>query len=130
MTKKELEEFCGMKAECESIADEIEMLYNLVKAINFSENIKLNSSKENSTEYQILRIMDLKDKLEKKRNIMLEYLESIDAYVDSIENGEIRAIIRYHYILGNSWTATSFKVFGVYSYDIPRKKIDRFFENN
>lgn len=129
MTKQELESYVGIKAECEAIQIEIEMLYETVQALDYTKSVQASvGNVSNPTEKQAMRIMNLKEKLLKKRQEQIEMLEKIDEFVDSIENGEIRAIMRYHYLLGNSWTATSFKVFGVYSYDIPRKRIDRFFE--
>ena len=129
MTKDKLESYYGMKAECDALQLEIEMLYDNVKAIDYAKNISSTSNGSSQVEQTTFRILALKERLEAKRAKMIELLEEIDLFVDSIENGEIRAIMRYHYLLGNSWYATSFKVFGVYSYDIPRKRIDRFFEN-
>ena len=51
----------------------------------------------------------------------------IEQYINSIDDSEIRQIVRYKYLDNFTWNKTALKVYGYPCGDRARKRIDRFF---
>ena len=58
-----------------------------------------------------LKIIELEDDLKRKSNEMVDQAKQIEAWVDSTDNHEIRAIIRYHFLAGKTWRETSMAMY-------------------
>lgn len=124
MTIERLETYRGLKAERDAIIQQINELSKPVNAINQSQSPKQRSnSVSNPTERIALKIIELEEKAMRIEHEM----NQIEAWIDEIENGELRAIIRWHYINGYNWNMTNIKVLGYSSYDTSRKKVERYF---
>ena len=69
----------------------------------------------------------LKETLSRKSDELLEMLNDVEEYMDSIDDGEIRALIRYRYIDGMSWRDVGKAVH--MNEDAARKKLERYLQN-
>lgn len=59
-----------------------------------------------------LRIIELEDDLNRKSNEMIDQAKQIETWIDSINDHEIRAIIRYHFLSGKTWRETALAMYG------------------
>lgn len=130
MTIETLEQYRGLMAEIKSMDAEIKALYDVRKSPNGREPGGTGSGPSAPTERAVARIMDLKDKQSRKRNEWEHAVREIEAWLDSVEDADIRSIVRWHYVLGYNWKRTSCEVFGTASYYRARKKILRYFEKS
>jgi len=69
----------------------------------------------------------LKETLSRKSDELLEMLNDVEEYMDGIDDGEIRALIRYRYIDGMSWREVGKAVH--MNEDAARKKLERYLQN-
>lgn len=127
MTIEILETYRGLKAEAEAIEAQIKEIEKPLKSIgSVAGTVKVVSKlPSNPTERNALRIIELDSKVK----IIRERMKEIEDWIDSIDDGELRAIMRWHFINGLNWNDTNFRVLGYYSYFTSRKKVERFFEN-
>lgn len=56
-----------------------------------------------------------------------EAKRSIEVWLDTVTDAEVRSIARWHYIIGYNWKETAAKVYGRGDYYIARKRIKRYF---
>lgn len=68
----------------------------------------------------------LKETLSRKSDELLEMLNDVEEYMDGIDDGEIRALIRYRYIDGMSWRDVGKAVH--MNEDAARKKLERYLQ--
>lgn len=124
MQIERLEQYRGLKAEVKAIEKLIDDLYVPIASPNGNHST---SGPSNPTEKTALRIIALKERLRAKQEKMMNELSAIDSWLETVEDSEIRAIIREHYINGNSWNVTNFKVYKYYDYFYSRKRVMRYF---
>lgn len=127
MTIETLEQFRGMKSECDMITAEIESLYNPVASPNGRIDAGHGSMPGNPTERAAMRVMDRKRYLEAKQAEMMQNLSDIETWLESVSDAQIRALIRCYYILGKTWKATSIKIYGYPCPQRAHQKVHRFF---
>lgn len=130
MTIEALEQYRGLKSEADAMQAEIDALYNPVASPNGRTEGGHGSTPSNPTERTALRIIDRKQALEDKRSEMLALLDSIDEWIQTLDDAVIRALIRWYFINGLTWKATSIRVYG---YPCPQRayqRVRRFFEEN
>lgn len=72
-------------------------------------------------------IIEMKEELAALQNRWADIVRSIDQWLKTVDDAEIRSIVRWHYALGFSWKRTSGKVYGRNDYYLARKRIYRFF---
>lgn len=130
MTKEDLEKYQGLSAEVNAIEYEIAQLYVPIGSPNGKETMTISNVPSNPTEKNALLIIQKKKELERLKEQLYEHVVYIEDWLLTVEDHEIRSIIRWHYLLGLNWKQTNLKVYGYPDYDYSRKKIDRFFENN
>ena len=128
MTIEELEEFKGMRAEVMAIQREIETLYAPISSPNGHTDGGHSTTPGNPTERAAMMIMERKAALESKVMAMQEHLESIESWLETVEDSKLRACIRWHYLNGLNWKQTNVRVFGYPNPYRARKKVMRYFE--
>ena len=133
MTRETLEEYYSIASRIQAIDEEIRILYT-PKLGGHSENIGAGRASVrkagNPTEETAMRIVKLKETLEAERMHLLDLAEEIEAWLDDLEDPEIEAIVRWHYLLRCNWKITNLKVYGYPDYWYSRKRIERYFEKN
>lgn len=130
MNIETLEQYRGMHSEVQSITAEIETLYNPVASPNGRMGAGHSSTPSNPTEQAAMRIINRKQCLEKKKQEMMKALDEIEEWLDSVKDPELRALIRWYYILGLTWKATSLKVYGYSCYQRAYQRVRRYFKDS
>ena len=129
ITKKDLEAYVAITAEIEAIKEEIRSLEVTTRTVQYLPIApQHNGETSNPTERSAIRITDLKERLQSKADHLLRLREAIEEWLEAISDPEIKAIVRWHYILRKSWKTTNTKVYGYPDYSYSRKRVDRYFE--
>lgn len=130
MTRETLEEYYSIASRIQAIDEEIRILYtpslggsgNQIGAGRVSVRMP-----HSQTEETALRIVRLKETLEEERLRLLDLAEEIEAWLDTVADPEIEAIVRWHYLLRCNWKVTNIKVYGYPDYWYSRKRLERYF---
>ena len=130
MTKDVLEEYFTISSRITAIDEEIRTLY--LPQINAGgqdvDAGRVSSRMPHSkTEEAAIRILSLKERLQDERRRLLDLAETIETWLESVEDPEIEAIVRWHYLLRRNWKETNIKVYGYPSYWYARQRLERFF---
>ena len=127
MTIEDLEELRYLNSEISAVQREIESMYNTYRSPAFEKIGQSPLSPGDPTAQAVSKVMQL----QRKYNIMLTEMadrrDRVNAWLVSLDNGEIKSIIRWHYINGESWKRTSGLVYGANSYYNARKVLMRYF---
>lgn len=127
MTLETLNKYRWIRTNIEAVREEIKDLSFPVRSPNGREVIgSSGGSPSNPTELNAFRIMELKEKLEKRENELLTLSDEIEEWLLAVEDAELESIVRWHFILSMSWKATSIRVYGYPNPDRARKKVERF----
>lgn len=127
MTIEDLEELRYLNSEIRAVQQEIESMYNTYRSPAFE---KIGSSPQlagDPTSEAVQKIMTLQQKYNRMLNDMADRRDMVNAWLVSLDNGEIKSIIRWHYLNGKSWKQTSGLVYGANSYYNARKALMRWF---
>lgn len=128
MTIEELEQYRGILGEIKAVEAEINSLYDVRRSPNGKQSSgSAGSRPSDPTGKAAIRIIELKEKLLTQQERWSDAAFSIETWLQSVDDLEIRAIVRWHYMLGLSWKRTSGKVYGKNDYYIARKRLYRFF---
>jgi hypothetical protein len=126
MTIEDLEKYRGTISEMKALELEIDALYDVRKSPTGHEGTG-STGPGDPTGRNAMRIIELKEKLLTQQEKWSDTALTIESWLATVEDPEIRSIVRWHYILGLSWKRTSAKVYGRGDYYIARKRIYRFF---
>lgn len=127
MTLETLNKYRWIHTNIDAIQQEIDDLYNPVRSPNGREMVgSFGSNPSNPTEQHAFRVIELREKLEKRSEELQSLSEEIEQWLMEIEDAELESIIRWHFILSLSWKATSVRVYGYPNADRARKKVERF----
>ena len=116
MTIEDLEELRYLNSEIRAVQQEIEGMYNTYRSPAFE---KIGSSPQHAgdpTSEAVQKIMALQQKYNRMLIDMADRRDRVNAWLVSLDNGEIKSIIRWHYLNGKSWKQTSGLVYGANSY--------------
>ena len=130
MTIQDLEQYRGITAEIKALEMEIDSLYDVRKSPNNKQNIGHSSVPGDPTGKAAMRIIDL---TERKVSLLTKWSKmslDIESWLETVNDAEIRSIIRWRYMLGLSWKQTGKRVYGdADGADACRMRIKRFFRN-
>ena len=127
MTIEDLEDLRYLNSEIRAVQQEIEGMYNTYRSPAFE---RIGSSPQlagDPTSEAVQKIMALQQKYNRMLNDMADRRDLVNAWLVSLDNGEIKSIIRWHYLNGKSWKQTSGLVYGANSYYNARKVLMRWF---
>ena len=128
MTIEKLENYKGLVAEMHSLSESIDSLYDTYRSPQFCRNGGSHSNNVWSpVEDAVNRILKLKNLYDHKYSEAANLLLEVEAWLSTVDDPEIRSIVRFHYVLNKSWVQTSTEVYGFPSYYNSRKKIMRYF---
>jgi hypothetical protein len=128
MTIDTLEQYRGIVSEIRALNALIETLYDTRKSPNGKDTAGHGSGPSAPTEQAFRRIDALKTKRDAKRGQWERAVQEIEAWLDTVEDADVRSIVRWRFIMGCSWKRTSREVYGVDNYYRARKKFLRYFE--
>lgn len=122
-----LRNYAKLMMELKSIRQEINTLYKPVGSPKLTNDGAKNYSLPSSPTERALRMIErLRAQEERKLAEIEAQLQEVNDWIDKIDDPEVRAIVRYHYLQGLSWNATSKAMYGIDAGDAVRKKFNRF----
>ena len=126
MTIKELEEYRALIAEIDALNKQIESLYNTYHSPSNNDGGSSKDSSKSPVEKALTKIQSLEQMYMDRIKELQEQANRIETWVSQIKDPFIRSCIRFHYLLGYSWSDTSKKMYGYNSYYNARKVVYRF----
>jgi hypothetical protein len=126
MTIERLRQFRGIQKEVIEIQREIDTLYFPISSPNGHQSMG-SSMPGNPTERAVNRIIQLQEKAEALTQQLAQELEDIETWLDELEDHELRAIIRAHYLLGDSWSRCTQRILNYEFSDTAKKRVYRYF---
>lgn len=132
MTERQLSKYYYLKKDIQDLELKIGLLKSTggISGIQYKEDSGKGSRKYKSIQDKLTDLMDIL--LEKRVSALEEYLK-IENYMNTIEDAEIRLIIKYRFIERMSWNQVADKLCTdnkFISEDAPRKKLRRFLDKN
>lgn len=109
MTIPELADYYALKKEIIQLEEMISDLeITTIGSLSYS-NISVSKSHSNSspTENVALRLVKLKEKLNEKKESLLIDAEKAEEFLNTIDDSEIRLIIRKRFMEGKTWSKIS-----------------------
>ena len=127
MTLEELNRYRKLRREIKSLEDQLETLY-LTPLPSAGEKMGSKpSGVSDPTRAQALKAIQYQERLKAKLDMAEAELERIEAWMETVEDPEIRAIVRMRFIVGRSWIQTTRELFGRYtSEELARVKLFRY----
>ena len=125
MNIERLRAFRGIKKEIDEIQREIDTLYYPITSPRSSESHSTTPS--DPTASAVNRIMKLEEIVEIRRIRLAEELEEIENWLNDLPDHELRAIIRAHYLLGDSWARCTQRILNYEFSDTAKKRVYRYF---
>lgn len=109
MTIKELSKYNDLKNEIKQLEDNIkEIEATVIGSSKITDKpIVSTNNKDNPTERIAIKLLRLRKKLLHKKEKLIAYFNEIEDYLDTIEDGEIRIIIRKRFLEGKTWSVIS-----------------------
>jgi len=129
MTLQRLRSVRGIQKELVEIQREIDTLYYPISSPNGRTDTGYSGTPGDPTASSVARIMKLEEKLVGVRDRLAEELEAIEAWLDELPDRELCAIIRAHYLLGDSWARCTQRILNYDHSDTAKKRVYRFFES-
>ena len=126
MTIERLRQFRGIQKEVIELQREIDTLYFPISSPNGHQSMGA-SMPGNPTERAVNRIIQLQEKAEQLTVTLSQELEAIEAWLDELDDHELRAIIRAHYLLGDSWSRCTQRILNYEFSDTAKKRVYRYF---
>lgn len=103
MTKKELSKYYHLSNEIKDIEEQINELSNSLIGCPILTGMPHGTGISNPVEQKASLLINLKNKLEKRKYKSLQELIKIEVYVASIEKAEIRTLFTKRYIQFKQW---------------------------
>lgn len=104
MTINELSKYHSTKIEVKQIEDNIKELEStIIGSAKITGMPMASNHSSNPTERLAIKLSTLKTKLVQKKEKLLDELSIIEDFLTTVEDSEIRVIIRKRFIEGKSW---------------------------
>ena len=126
MTIERLRQFRGIQKEVIELQREIDTLYFPISSPNGHTSIG-SSMPGNPTERAVNRIIQLQEKAEALTQQLAEELEAIESWLDELDDHELRAIIRAHYLLGDTWKRCTQRILNYEYSESAKYRVYRYF---
>lgn len=126
MTLKQLSKYHDLKIELDDLHNRIkELETTIVKASKYSD-MKVDRSFSNTspTEQLVIKLEKLKNKYNTKSLLLLDEMERIESYLDTINDNEVRTIMRKRFIDLMTWEEVAMQMH--YSNPVPYYKVRKF----
>lgn len=126
---EDLRKYQDIKENLKSIRAEIESLYSPVSSAPMtSDGAGRSLNPGDPTARAVHEILKRKDKLETLEKELTAMAKRVTDYVDGMTDHHTAAIIRYHFIIGLSWSQTCRRIYGYPDPDICRIAVKRYFQ--
>lgn len=125
MTIERLRAFRGIQKEKEEIIREIDMLYYPISSPRFTESH--GTQPGDPTAAAITKIMRREERLKELTQELADELEYIEKWLETLDDHELRAIIRAHYLMGDSWARCTQRILNYEYSDSAKHRVYRYF---
>lgn len=125
MTVDKLEAYKGLVSNMQALQQEISALYNTYRSPRFSDVGSHVMSAGSPVEGALSKIFELENIYNKEYEAAANLLYEIETWLSQADP-EIRAIARFHYVLGYSWQKTNTILYSYPSYYTARKRLMRY----
>lgn len=130
MEKKDLEELYYLKKEVVRQKQRLHALENaLTNCTSTLSDLPKGNGETDKIGSYIAEIDLLKEQLTASITRCWRQIHFIECYIDSVEDSEMREILRMRYAEGMSWQQIAFAA-GYYDESVPRKRHNRFLQKN
>lgn len=126
MTVEKLEAYKGLASNMQALRQEMSALRNTYRSPLIADAGSHVMSAGSPVEGAVSKILELEKIYNKEYEAAADLLYEIETWLSQADP-EIRAIARFHYVLGYSWQRTNKAVCGYPSYYAARKKLMRYF---
>lgn len=103
VTRDDLDNYQSMKKLLEELNREYQQAFNTYHSPSFDWRNQSGHASVSPQEKAMKKI----ERIEGRMNEVMDEMETIESYVDSIEDYDVRAIILCHYINGETWDASA-----------------------
>ena len=108
MTIKELSKYHNIKIEIKQLEDNVrELESTIISSSRITEMPTIISENNSPTERIVLKLVQLKNKLVKKRESLVDEAHKIEDFLLTVDEEEIRIIIRERFLNGKTWDEVS-----------------------
>ena len=125
MTIDRLRAFRGIQKEKDEIMREIDMLYYPISSPRFSETHS--TTPGDPTAAAVSRIISREERLLQLTQELAEELDYIEQWLETLSDHELRAIIRAHYLMGDSWARCTQRILCYEYSDTAKKRVYKYF---
>lgn len=126
MTIERLRQFRGIQKEVIELQREIDTLYFPISSPNGKQGLG-SSTPGDPTAQAVSRILKLQDRAEQLTVTLSQELEAIEAWLDELDDHELRAIIRAHYLLGDTWKRCTQRILNYEYSESAKYRVYRYF---
>lgn len=129
MTLEELEQYRCISAEANALNEQIRAMYNTYSSPSFESTGTFNAESHSPVESALNKIQKLETIYNAKINDLIAKSSEIEKWLGTVQDANVRAAIRYHYLLSYTWKETSKRVYGYRNsnYYNARKAVFRYF---
>lgn len=112
MTIKELSKYRKIKVEIKQLEDTVKELENTIVGSSKINDMSVNKTNNNisQTEKIGIKLVQLKQKIEYKKELLLDEAHRIEDFLANVEDEEIRIIIRERFLESKTWYDVSKKI--------------------
>lgn len=125
MTIERLRAYRGIQKEKDEIMREIDLLYYPISSPRFSESH--GTQPGDPTAAAIAKIMAREERLNELTRELADELDYIEQWLETLDDHELRAIIRAHYLMGDSWARCTQRILSYEFSDTAKKRVYKFF---
>ena len=125
MTIERLRAFRGIQKEKDEIMREIDLLYYPISSPGSSDFHS--TTPGDPTASTVAKIMRRQERLKELTQELAEELDYIENWVESLDDHELRAIIRAHYLMGENWKRCTQRILNYRSSDAAKYRVYRYF---
>lgn len=127
MEIKRLQAFRGLQKNIDEIMKELDALYYPItspRLINVSGTLP-----GDPTARAVEKILRLRELLQERTQIIAKELDAIETWIETLDDPELAAIIRAHYLLGDSWERCTQRILNRSFSEAAKYRVYRYFEN-
>lgn len=130
MTIERLMQYAHIKSNIAAIQFQLQDLEYPVSSPNGKTEGGHGSTPSDPTARAVFKRMELEDDLQKHMQMLEDEAKAINDWVVSLNNVEIEAIVRWHFLNGLTWAETSGIMYKAFSKDHCRKVFYKFRDEN
>lgn len=129
ITLEDLKKYQHLLEDIRAIEEELRTIYLQSPAPSEVAGGKASvSTPGDPTAQKAMRAIDRKEILEKLLQERDTQRTRIETFIDHLDDHHVAAIMRWHYILGQSWSQTCVRIYGYPDKDICRMTVNRYFK--